>query len=901
MRRRFLAPDVAQESYLECGAAALSCVLQGFDIPFSQQRLQDALQPTLLVTTLDRLGEVGTEFGLEVSLRHAPIDHLFLPQADNLPAIVVARPREGIIGSRFLVAWRAHGASVQVMDPSVGLRWPRQQRLLDELEVSTRSIAASEWREWAVASGFCDLLHQRLLDLHVAETLAVRLAGEALDDPGWRSLAALDAAIRAVDAGVRAGAWLAGDDAGGMIEHLVEDSRAHPPKHYWSVVSSPDPDPAQSERLLLREIVFLRVDPHAQVLHSESPAPAGDVVPSARPPKTGQGNAPGLRPERELWQTVRADGLLSPAVLTAGLAVSSAAVALEALLLKGMLQVGQGLGVAERVGILAALLVLFGALVALELPISTTVVRLARRLETRLRISLLEKIPRLSHRYFAGRSIADLNRRAYALRDLREVPNVAARMIRGTFQLIVTAGCIIWMEPSNALLVGLSIVYLVGAVRVAFPFVGIPSYRVALHANALNHFYLDALLGLLPTRTHGAERSIRREHESRLVELLHTDVRLSGRLGIFFLLLTLGSAAITIGIVFNYVERGGTSTNLVLLTYWALEIPVLSEAIGGAVIQYLRPSRTTVQSLCQVLDSPEEAADATAGEPPASRPVADTEAPTTGVSITIDGVSLCAGSSAILADIHVAFKAAEHVAIVGASGAGKTSLVGLLLGRHRPTVGHVLVDGGVLDGDRLAALRKETAWVDTGVQLWNRTLFENLRYGTPGSPDSALGHVIDDADLFNVLTTLPNGLQSVLGESGRLVSGGEGQRVRLGRGLFRQGVRLVILDEPFRALDRPSRRVLLGRARRYWRGATLVMISHDVADVLDFERVLVIERGRVVEDGVPSVLAREPGSRYRSLLDADAEARQALWESTAWRRLWLEDGQLREGEDSSRG
>ena len=901
MSRSFLAPDLAQESSLDSAAAALSCVLQGFEVPFDPQRLHDALQASRLVMTLERLGDVATELGLEVSLRTAPADHLFLPEAEHLPAIVAARPREGLVGPRFLVVWRVHGPHVQVMDPSVGLSWPHQQRLLDDLEIRTRPIAARQWREWAAASGFDDWVCQRLLRLQLGETVARRLADAATDDPSWRSLAALDAAIRAVDAGVRAGAWREGDDAEGMIERLVDDPLATIPGDHWAVVPHPDPDPAQPERLLVREIVFLRVDRRQA---SPDERPSGTDADARTPPPsqgTARGRESGVRPELELWRAARADGVLSPAVLAAGLAVSAAAVALEALLLRGMLQVGQGVGVAERIGILAALLVLFGALVLLELPLSTTTLRMARRLETRVRIAVLEKIPRLSHRYFAGQSIADLNRRAYALRELREVPALAARIVRGSFQLLVTAGCIIWMEPSNAPLVCLSVVYLVGAVRVAFPFVGIPSYRVVLHVNALNHFYLDALLGLLPTRTHGAERAIRREHESKLVDLLHADVRLSQRLGLFFLLLTMGSAAITIGIVFNYVAHGGSSTNLLLLTYWALDIPVLSEAIGGAIIQYLRSSRTTVQSLCQVLDSPEEAADATGSERPGAPSPADAAGPATGVSIRMDWVCLQAGDSAILTDISVAIQDAEHVAVVGASGAGKTSLVGLLLGRHRPTSGRVLADGAVLDGARLAALRRQTAWVDSGVQLWNRTLYDNLRYGAAGSPESALGRVIDETELFDVLTTLPNGLQTVLGESGRLVSGGEGQRVRLGRGLLRPGVRLVILDEPFRGLDRASRRVLLARARAVWRDATLIMISHDVADVLDFERVLVVERGRIVEDGVPSALARQGGSLYRSLLTSDADARRVLWEGTAWRRLWLEQGHLREGDDSGGG
>ena len=128
------------------------------------------------------------------------------------------------------------------------------------------------------------------------------------------------------------------------------------------------------------------------------------------------------------------------------------------------------------------------------------------------------------------------------------------------------------------------------------------------------------------------------------------------------------------------------------------------------------------------------------------------------------------------------------------------------------------------------------------------------------------------------------------------MSGGEGQRVRLGRAMLRSGVRLVILDEPFRGLDREQRRELLARARRMWREATLLCITHDVGETQAFDRVLVVEGGQIVEDGAPADLAKRPGSRYRAMLEAEAAVREGLWSSGAWRRLRLAGGVLVENE-----
>jgi ATP-binding cassette subfamily B protein len=450
----------------------------------------------------------------------------------------------------------------------------------------------------------------------------------------------------------------------------------------------------------------------------------------------------------------------------------------------------------------------------------------------------------------------------------------------------VTAVCICLLEPTSIFWIALNILTGVLLTRLVEPLVGIPIYRCFTHSNTLNLFYLDSLLGLVPARTHSAERAIRREHAGALLDLMYADVQQTIRFAIFFFLASMMPALWTIAIVFNYVERGGTAENMLLLIYWTLNIPILLEQASGTLVQYMQRCRPAAVSLAQVLEAPEETA-----QP------AETVAPVpsnAAVAIKMNDIGVQVGSSTLLANINLAIQPGEHVAVVGASGAGKSSMVGLLLGWHRPTTGELLIDNAPLEGERLMALRQATAWIDTGVQLWNRSLLYNLRYGARRSSITPIAPIVRDADLFNVLTVLPNGLQTLLGESGRLVSGGEGQRVRLGRALFRADVRLAILDEPFRALDRPSRRKLLAQTRQHWKDATLILISHDVADVQNFERVLVMEHGRIIEDGAPNILAAQPGSRYRALLDAEQLAQQTLWGSATWRRLWLGDGQLSE-------
>ena len=151
------------------------------------------------------------------------------------------------------------------------------------------------------------------------------------------------------------------------------------------------------------------------------------------------------------------------------------------------------------------------------------------------------------------------------------------------------------------------------------------------------------------------------------------------------------------------------------------------------------------------------------------------------------------------------------------------------------------------------------------------------------------GDAIDAAALRGVLRNLPHGLQTNLGEGGALISGGEGQRVRLGRAFAQRDVRLALLDEPFRGMDRDHRSALLVDARKRWHGVTLLCVTHDVAETKLFDRVLVIDDGRVLEDDQPERLAATP-SRYQRLLDAEREVLGQLWDGKDWRRVLIRDG-----------
>jgi ABC-type multidrug transport system fused ATPase/permease subunit len=319
-----------------------------------------------------------------------------------------------------------------------------------------------------------------------------------------------------------------------------------------------------------------------------------------------------------------------------------------------------------------------------------------------------------------------------------------------------------------------------------------------------------------------------------------------------------------------------------------LMIPSLGMELAFLFQQYPQHRNVTLR-LLEPLGAEESASDEAADQPD-DADANDVNAPAPAVAF--EAVTVQQAGNRVLSVDGLAIAPGEHVAIVGVSGAGKSSLVGLLLGWYQPSSGRVLVDGQPLGGRLLAHLRRRTIWVDPTVQLWNRSLLENLRYGGEGDR-RPVGEAVEAAELDEVLSRLPMGLQTPVGASGALLSGGEGQRVRLGRGICRGKPRLVILDEAFCGLERSRRDAMLVAARKRWQDATLICITHDIAQTQAFGRVLVVEHGRIVEDGAPTALATRAGSRYGQLLSAEARALARL-AGPEWRHLRVEGGYVTE-------
>ncbi len=878
-QRRFLIPEVIQTSSMDCGPASLKAVLAGFGIEAAYDQLREACHTEVDGTSIDTIEAVAQHWGLEAEQMMMPVDHLLVSPESLLPALVVLQQPQGL--PHFAVVWRKIGAYLLMMDPAKGRRWVHQDRFHEELYVHRAALPAATWRDWAGGPGFLDTMQRAMQQLGCREREIAAMTAVGTGDTSWFALGCLDAALRMAQLMFRGGAVKRGAEAERLVKQLFfsalndgEMGRRTIPIHYWSVRQT-----INDETMLGMDgavfVTFARAADAGQPTEPKTAHGQPEVIPK----KTGE-----QQPWRQLTALLQRDSWGVVWLILVGLIIASAAVLLEALLFRGLLTLGGAANADERLATIAALLLFMATLLCLQMPVYDAVLRLGRRLEVRLRLAILQKIPWLGDRYFHSRASSDLAERAHRLVQIRDLPTLLGQCVALLGNLLVTAAAMIWLAPQAA-----PLILVIGLVAVLGPLLSFSSLaetdlKVRTYLGSMGKFYLDALMGLVPTKAHGSEGAIRAEHEGLLVAWAAASKRfLWQSVALDTLQLTLLTGLTIVLIVQTLLgdPRGGD----LLLIYWALNLPLYGEQLAQIIRRYPAHRNVTLR-LLEPLNAPGDA-------PPHQQ--ATNPWPTTGPgpAVCFDGVALAIGGHPILHDLAFSVPAGGHVAIVGPSGAGKSSLVGLLQGRQQPAQGQLRIDGIPLTPDLFESLRAQTAWIDPAVWLWNRSLHENLCYG--GDPNRQPLDLVKQADLLELLEKLPEGYHTEVGEGGGLLSGGEAQRVRLARAMTRPNARLVIMDEPFRGLDPSQRRALLARARGLWSHATLFCITHDLHMATEFQRVLVMEAGRVVEDGDPAILAATTDSRFAALMRAEQQLQTHHFaERASWRRWHLAQGRLAE-------
>lgn len=225
----------------------------------------------------------------------------------------------------------------------------------------------------------------------------------------------------------------------------------------------------------------------------------------------------------------------------------------------------------------------------------------------------------------------------------------------------------------------------------------------------------------------------------------------------------------------------------------------------------------------------------------------------------------------IFADLTFSVKSGEKVALVGPSGSGKSTIIKLLSGFYPFQQGDILIDGKSIKDYNLTALRKNIGLVPQEVILFGGSIRENIAYGKTNATDEEIIAAAKKANAWDFISAFPEGLDTLVGERGLKLSGGQKQRVAIARAILRDP-KILILDEATSALDSESERLVKDALDKLMDGRTTFIIAHRLSTIREADTILVINKGKIVEQGDHNTLLHLPGGLYANLLKLQYEA-----------------------------
>ena len=217
----------------------------------------------------------------------------------------------------------------------------------------------------------------------------------------------------------------------------------------------------------------------------------------------------------------------------------------------------------------------------------------------------------------------------------------------------------------------------------------------------------------------------------------------------------------------------------------------------------------------------------------------------------------------ILRNINVTIEGGTTVAIVGESGAGKSTFASLIPRFYEPTAGRILIDGQNILDVRQSSLRKNIGFVQQNIFLFDGSIRENLRYGSVDATDEEMWRALDAANLGEFVRSLPKGLDTEVGERGTLLSGGQKQRISIAR-VFLKNPPILIFDEATSSLDTESEELIVEAFERLSTGRTAIIIAHRLTTIRGADTILVLDKGELVERGTHEELLQK-GGQYAKL------------------------------------
>ena len=492
--------------------------------------------------------------------------------------------------------------------------------------------------------------------------------------------------------------------------------------------------------------------------------------------------------------------------------------------------------------------------------------RAIREVENRLRSALVERMQQLTMGFYLRTNAGVLQTKI--IRDVENIEQMVRSLSDGGF--VAVNGTI-----AALLITGIRVPIFLPFFLVLGPIIGFLISRLRSKLNANNERFrgevesmsarVNEMTTLIPiTRAHGLEQSALESMyksfgnvKSAGLKLDAFNAKFNAIAWVTFQMANVSCLA-TAGYFALKGEFGITPGDVVLLTSF------FGQLIGSVILlTNLMPliSRgfSSITSLGEVIESPD--VEQNSGKPL----LEDVEG-----RVTFDQVTFQYPQSNVPAIANTSFevKAGEMIALVGPSGSGKSTLINMVIGFLRPQSGRILIDGRDLSSYDLRSYRKHISVVPQESVLFDGTVFDNVSYGMPSVTDKQVRDALKAANAEDFVNELPNGVETLVGEKGARISGGQKQRLAIARALIRNP-RILILDEATSALDSQSEHAIQDALNTLMKSRTTFMVAHRLSTVQRANCILVLKAGKVVERGTHAELVGA-GGLYQELYEAQS-------------------------------
>jgi ATP-binding cassette subfamily B protein len=461
------------------------------------------------------------------------------------------------------------------------------------------------------------------------------------------------------------------------------------------------------------------------------------------------------------------------------------------------------------------------------------------------------------------------------------MPGMLTSRVTATSNAVFTAeNMFIWnvLPPVVATIAAIALVFTIslpmaGALAVVAGIMVCVMFRLAARGRPLHHDFarkaaavdgemVDVVSNMPLVRAFGGflrehrrfDSTVDREIDARRRSLLYLE-----KLRIFHAVVTI---ILTLGLVAWAImlwQQGEATTGDVVLAC-TLSISVLSATrdLAVALVDVTQHIARLAEAVATLL-VPHELRDHPEAEPLVPR----------GASVRFEHIDFrYPEGQQIFEDFSLSFRPGERIGLVGQSGGGKSTLFALLQRFYDPQFGRILLDGQDIARVTQESLRAAIGIVPQDISMFQRSVLDNIRYGRPdASDDEVLEAAI--AARCDFIEDLPAGMRTIVGDRGVKLSGGQRQRIAIARA-FLKDAPLLLLDEATSALDSESEEVIREALARLMRGRTVIAIAHRLSTVRNFDRIVMLQAGRVMQDGPPDLLVRREGL-YRQLVQREMD------------------------------